>query len=81
MLKVLQNIHPLVLLLIATMLEASGDAVVRMGIYNHAGVLRVALLFSGAALLFGYGSFLHPHHPRRCLHHRRRCYRHVLDAA
>jgi small multidrug resistance family-3 protein len=58
MLKILQGIHPLLLLVIATTLEVSGDAVVRMGIYNHAGVARVALLFAGAALLLGYGSFL-----------------------
>jgi hypothetical protein len=58
MLKVLQNIHPLALLVIATILEVSGDAVLRMGIYNHVGLVRIALLFSGAALLFGYGSFL-----------------------
>lgn len=58
MLKALQGIHPLVFLLIATTLEVSGDAVVRMAIYNHAGVIRVALFLAGAALLFGYGSFL-----------------------
>ncbi|HWJ36667.1 MAG TPA: hypothetical protein VNR70_15480 [Steroidobacteraceae bacterium] len=58
MLKVLQNMHPLVLLVMATTLEVSGDAVVRMGIYNHVGIGRLALLFSGAILLFGYGSFL-----------------------
>jgi len=58
MLKALQNIPPLVLLVIATILEVSGDAVVRMAIYNHAGTARVALFVSGAALLFGYGSFL-----------------------
>jgi len=58
MLKVLQGVHPLVLLLIATTLEVSGDAVVRMAMYNHVGVIRFALFLAGAALLFGYGSFL-----------------------
>jgi small multidrug resistance family-3 protein len=58
MLKVLQGVHPLVLLLIATTLEVSGDAVVRMAMYSHVGVLRIALFLAGAALLFGYGSFL-----------------------
>jgi hypothetical protein len=57
-LKILQGVHPLVLLLIATMLEVSGDAVVRMAIYNHVGAIRIALFLAGAALLFGYGSFL-----------------------
>ena len=58
MLKALQGIHPLLLLIVATTLEASGDAIVRMAIYNHVGVIRVALFFVGAALLLGYGSFL-----------------------
>jgi small multidrug resistance family-3 protein len=58
MLKLLQGVHPLILLLLATALEVSGDAVVRAAIYNHTGVLRIALFLAGAALLFGYGSFL-----------------------
>lgn len=58
MLKILQNVHPLVLLLIATSLEASGDAVVRRALYDHSGMARGALFATGAALLFGYGTFL-----------------------
>jgi small multidrug resistance family-3 protein len=58
MLKALQNVHPLAFLLIATTLEVSGDAIVRMAIYNHQGLMRVGLALSGAALLFGYGTFL-----------------------
>jgi hypothetical protein len=58
MLKILQGVHPLILLVIATLLEVSGDAVVRMAIYNHVGAFRIALFLAGAALLFGYGSFL-----------------------
>lgn len=58
MLKLLQGVHPLVFLVIATTLEVSGDAVVRMAIYNHVGPIRVALFLAGAVLLFGYGSFL-----------------------
>jgi small multidrug resistance family-3 protein len=50
--------HPLVFLLIATTLEVSGDAIVRMAIYDHAGPVRVALFFAGALLLLGYGSTL-----------------------
>jgi hypothetical protein len=57
-LKALQNIHPLILLLIATTLEASGDAIIRSGIYHHVGVIRIALFIAGAVLLFGYGSFV-----------------------
>jgi hypothetical protein len=56
--KSLLGVHPLVFLIVATLLEAGGDAIVRMAIYDHAGVARVALFFAGAALLFGYGTFL-----------------------
>lgn len=45
-------------LIVATTLEVSGDAIIRLGIYNHAGILRAGLMLSGAILLFGYGSFL-----------------------
>jgi hypothetical protein len=58
MLKLFQSVPPLILLVIATLLEVSGDAVVRMAIYNHVGAIRIALYLAGAALLFGYGSFL-----------------------
>ncbi len=56
--KSLQSIHPVLLLLIATTLEVSGDAVVRMAIYDHTGGMRIASFVAGAALLFGYGAFL-----------------------
>ncbi len=54
----LQGLSPLVLLLIATTLEVSGDAIVRVALYGHSGLARVALFGAGAALLFGYGGFL-----------------------
>ena len=57
-LKHLPQVHPLILLVIATSLEVSGDAVIRMGIYSHVGLIRIGLFLSGAALLFGYGFFL-----------------------
>ena len=44
-----------VFLLIATTLEVSGDALVRKGIFDHAGLVRAGLFLFGAALLFGYG--------------------------
>ena len=43
------------LLVVATVLEATGDAVVRMGIAQPAWVPRCLLFLGGAALLFGYG--------------------------
>ena len=59
MLRLIQIAPPLVLLIIATTLEASGDAVLRMGLYNnYAGTLRVFLFLGAALLLFGYGLFL-----------------------
>jgi hypothetical protein len=58
MINSLSGIHPLVFLICATILEVSGDAVVRMGIYGHAGPARAGLFLAGAALLFGYGSLL-----------------------
>jgi hypothetical protein len=56
--RVFDGVPVIVFLLIATTLEVSGDAVVRMAIYNHVGLSRLGLFFCGAALLLGYGSFL-----------------------
>jgi hypothetical protein len=58
LIKALQGIPILALLIIATTLEASGDAVVRMAIYNHVGRIRIGLFVAGAGLLLGYGAFL-----------------------
>jgi hypothetical protein len=58
MINALQGVHALAFLLIATTLEVSGDAVVRMAIYDHVGPTRLGLFLAGALLLFGYGSFL-----------------------
>ena len=58
MINALQGVHSLVFLLIATTLEVSGDAVVRMAIYDHVGPTRLGLFLAGAVLLTGYGSFL-----------------------
>jgi small multidrug resistance family-3 protein len=45
-------------LIVATALEATGDAVVRMGLGHAAWGVRLGLFGVGAALLFGYGLFL-----------------------
>jgi len=47
-------------LIAATVLEVSGDAIVRIALNNDTGVaaFRVGLFGLGAALLFGYGNFL-----------------------
>ncbi len=54
----LQGIPAVVFLLAATILEVSGDAVVRSAIYNHGGLIRLGLFFAGGVLLFGYGTLL-----------------------
>jgi hypothetical protein len=58
MLRALQTIPIPLLLLAATALEVSGDAVVRVAIYNRAGLVRIALFLAGAGLLVGYASSL-----------------------
>jgi len=47
-------------LIAATVLEVSGDAIVRIALHNHAGLgaLRIGLFALGAALVFGYATFL-----------------------
>jgi hypothetical protein len=42
-------------LLLATILEASGDAIVRMGLYQRSLTPRILLFLGGTVLLFGYG--------------------------
>ena len=57
-LNALQSIPAVVLLLAATILEVSGDALVRTAIYHHVGLARLGLFFTGAVFLFGYGTLL-----------------------
>ena len=45
-------------LVAATTFEASGDALIRVGLFERIGAARVAVLAIGAALLFGYGVML-----------------------
>ncbi len=54
------SLQTIAFLVAATVLEVSGDAVIRIALYNHAGLaaLRIALFVLGAALVFGYGAFL-----------------------
>jgi hypothetical protein len=47
---------PLTLLIVATSLEASGDALIRIGLKQaHALPVRVLLMLVGAAVLYSYG--------------------------
>jgi hypothetical protein len=43
------------IIIVATSLEATGDAIVRMGIAQNAWAPRSLLFLAGAVLLFGYG--------------------------
>jgi small multidrug resistance family-3 protein len=58
MLKNMTHIPLLVFLLIATTFEVSGDAIIRISIYEHTGMMRIGLMLIGAILLFCYGFFL-----------------------
>jgi small multidrug resistance family-3 protein len=51
----MDNITLFSLVIVATSLEAVGDAVVRLGISQNAWMLRGLLFAAGAILLFGYG--------------------------
>jgi len=53
--KSLQNIPVIVFLIVATLLEVSGDAIIRKSIYQYTGPARIGLMLIGALLLFGYG--------------------------
>jgi len=46
------------LLFLAAVLEAGGDALVRRGLHGAAAPTRVAFLLAGALLLFVYGCFV-----------------------
>jgi small multidrug resistance family-3 protein len=48
-------LHPLGFLVIATTLEVTGDAIVRIALFNHVGLARVGITAAGALLLLGYG--------------------------
>jgi hypothetical protein len=46
------------ILIAATAMESSGDALVRIGLFDKTGASRVGVLVGGATLLFGYGVVL-----------------------
>jgi small multidrug resistance family-3 protein len=56
--KLLADMPILVLLIVATTLEVTGDAIIRKSLFEHAGLARIGLFLAGAALLAGYGTFL-----------------------
>jgi hypothetical protein len=54
MIKAIQNIPTLGFVVIATILEVCGDAIIRTSIYNHTGIARAGIMVAGALLVFGY---------------------------
>ena len=54
------TLQAILFLLVATVLEVSGDATVRIALRDYAGLtaIRVGLFAVGAALVFAYASFL-----------------------
>ena len=53
--KTPQVLSALAFLLVATTLEVSGEALVRIALYGQTGAMRFTLMLAGALLLFGYG--------------------------
>ena len=53
-----QSLQPLMFLIIATVLESGGDAVVRKALHAPTGATRLGLFLGGAMLLLSYGTFL-----------------------
>ncbi len=51
-------------LIAATTFESFGDATVRIGLFNRAGIARAGVMLGGGVLLFGYGLMLNS--LRRC---------------
>jgi small multidrug resistance family-3 protein len=54
------TLQTIAFLVAATVVEVSGDAVIRIALYDHAHLtaVRVGLFALGAALVFGYATFL-----------------------
>ena len=51
----LRFLLPFMLLVVATSLEAGGDAIVRIGLKPHALLVRAGLMLSGGIVLYCYG--------------------------
>lgn len=51
----MSNAAALLVLVVAALLEAGGDAVVRLGLHASAGALRAGLILLGGMVLLGYG--------------------------
>ena len=54
------TLQAIAFLIAATLMEVSGDALIRIALHDHAGLnfIRLGLFALGAALVFGYGTFV-----------------------
>jgi hypothetical protein len=50
-----RHLIPFAFLVLATTLEASGDAIIRVGLRPHPILARIALMLAGTVILYGYG--------------------------
>jgi len=55
MMKFIQGLHPAIFVLIATIFEVTGDAIIRKCIYEYTGITRILLFALGAIFVFLYG--------------------------
>ena len=53
--KFIQGIHPAIFVLMATIFEVSGDAIIRKCIYEYTGAVRTVFFIIGGILVFLYG--------------------------
>ena len=55
MIKFIQGLHPAIFVLMATIFEVTGDAIIRKCIYEYTGFARICFFMLGAVFLFLYG--------------------------
>jgi hypothetical protein len=55
MMKFIHSLHPAIFVLIATIFEVTGDALIRKCIYEYTGIARIIFFVLGAIFLFLYG--------------------------
>ena len=56
--RLMEHIPLPLFLLVAALLEAGGDAILRKALLESAGAMRIALFGSGALVLVGYGTIV-----------------------
>jgi small multidrug resistance family-3 protein len=54
----MKNLPLPIILLIAALLEAGGDAIIRKSLFAYQGAVRILLFAAGVSVLAAYGTFL-----------------------